>query len=292
MKTCPHCAQAEAVPIAYGYPSPEGMEAAERGEVVLGGCVVTGEDPRTICRACGSRWSASRDKTQTKISEELACYFANWDINLPAGSEAAGSRGAIFKAGWNIHYLFGQEDGERYIEFYAVHRMTNDRRHRIYESGRIEELETIQQLFIYDPKVEGSKEESERHCHEHNRRVAEELQDVGLYPEGDINTFLRTNQRGSVTSLSWVKWKIHEEWEASLPDRFNAARSAEEVSSDGTIHDYENSYSMHHKTVEATPAEVKELMERYKKAEQGLIVWDQETNSLVELDRPADAGGT
>jgi hypothetical protein len=87
-----------------------------------------------------------------------------------------------------------------------------------------------------------------------------------------------------MTSVGWVKSKIHEEWEASLPDRFDVERAQEDAGPDGMIRDYENSYSMHHSTVEASPAEVKELLERYKKADAGLIRWDQEKQRLQEVD--------
>jgi hypothetical protein len=50
------------------------------------------------------------------------------------------------------------------------------------------------------------------------------------------------------------------------------------------IRDYENSYSMHHKTVEATTEEVKQLMDRYKRAQAGLIPSDEEHQELNELD--------
>ncbi len=40
------------LPIVYGYPTPETFEAAQRGEVVLGGCVLTGDDPEWTCAAC------------------------------------------------------------------------------------------------------------------------------------------------------------------------------------------------------------------------------------------------
>ena len=42
------------LPIVFGFPMPEMLEAAERGEIALGGCVVTGEDPTHQCSACGS----------------------------------------------------------------------------------------------------------------------------------------------------------------------------------------------------------------------------------------------
>ena len=41
---CPRCG-ARAIPILRGLPSLEAFEAADRGEIALGGCVVTDEDP-------------------------------------------------------------------------------------------------------------------------------------------------------------------------------------------------------------------------------------------------------
>jgi hypothetical protein len=54
---CPECGSNEnVIPIIYGYPGPELREAAERGEVFLGGCVMTGDDPLWYCKACGRKW--------------------------------------------------------------------------------------------------------------------------------------------------------------------------------------------------------------------------------------------
>lgn len=56
-ETCPACGAADPAPIAYGLLGPEGFAAAERGEVVLGGCVEWGDDPDRQCRACHHRWA-------------------------------------------------------------------------------------------------------------------------------------------------------------------------------------------------------------------------------------------
>jgi hypothetical protein len=48
-------------------------------------------------------------------------------------------------------------------------------------------------MHMYDPKVPGSEEESRKRYLEHNQRVAQELRRLRLFPEGDINAFLRTN---------------------------------------------------------------------------------------------------
>ncbi len=52
--TCPRCgAFAPIVPMAFGYPTLETFLAAERGELALGGCVISGEDPTHRCSGCG-----------------------------------------------------------------------------------------------------------------------------------------------------------------------------------------------------------------------------------------------
>ena len=50
---CPACGAADPVPIVYGLPGLDLFEAAERGEVVLGGCLVGSESPEFECRGCG-----------------------------------------------------------------------------------------------------------------------------------------------------------------------------------------------------------------------------------------------
>lgn len=51
---CARCGSAEAVEILYGYPSIEMGGAADRGEIVLGGCIVGDESPDYQCRDCRS----------------------------------------------------------------------------------------------------------------------------------------------------------------------------------------------------------------------------------------------
>jgi hypothetical protein len=53
--TCSSCAATDLVAIVYGYPDPELFEAADCGEVELGGCVIYGNDPKWSCRVCGTR---------------------------------------------------------------------------------------------------------------------------------------------------------------------------------------------------------------------------------------------
>ena len=91
-----------------------------------------------------------------------------------------------------------------------------------------------------------------------------------------------------MASVDWVKWKIHEEWAESLPHRYDPDKAAKDVDAGGVIRNYENSYDMHHAIAEATPQEIKVLIERQKKAEQGLIVWDEEIQKLRDLNEKGE----
>lgn len=57
MIICPKCKSKDVVEILYGMPSYEAIEAYERKEVILGGCLVTDNDPDYGCLCCNHRWS-------------------------------------------------------------------------------------------------------------------------------------------------------------------------------------------------------------------------------------------
>jgi len=58
VEACPRCGD-EAVRIAYGLPTGRTFAAAERGEIVLGGCLITGQDPDRAYLSCHHHWRSS-----------------------------------------------------------------------------------------------------------------------------------------------------------------------------------------------------------------------------------------
>lgn len=52
---CPRCG-ALGLPIVYGLPGPDLFEAAERGEVALGGCELSFDNPLWRCSSGECRW--------------------------------------------------------------------------------------------------------------------------------------------------------------------------------------------------------------------------------------------
>jgi len=53
---CPSCNSDNVAAIAFGYPGPEMIEEADRGDIVLGGCCVEEDDPEWHCKDCAHEW--------------------------------------------------------------------------------------------------------------------------------------------------------------------------------------------------------------------------------------------
>ena len=59
-KQCPECHdKGSIVEIAYGYPGIEMIEKYEKGEIKLGGCLVSEDNPDWHCNKCGHEWSGA-----------------------------------------------------------------------------------------------------------------------------------------------------------------------------------------------------------------------------------------
>jgi hypothetical protein len=68
--SCPGCGSSDLARIMYGLPieSAALTKAIERGEVALGGCCVSGDDPEWRCNACHTDFSpATRRSRRRKV---------------------------------------------------------------------------------------------------------------------------------------------------------------------------------------------------------------------------------
>jgi hypothetical protein len=127
-----------------------------------------------------------------RIQARFAEAFSAWGLALPDRAVERGEPGLVRGAGWTIRFIVGADGEGPYVEYYATHRMTSDSRARIYASGRVQELDAIWEAYVWDPKTPGDEDRARRRYLDHNRRIAAELKELGLYPVGDINAFLRT----------------------------------------------------------------------------------------------------
>lgn len=58
---CPACGSADVIPILHGLPDHDMFQAAERGEIAIGGCVIHSSSPTDVCRACDTEFGSFAD---------------------------------------------------------------------------------------------------------------------------------------------------------------------------------------------------------------------------------------
>ena len=58
---CTNCGSKNTIRIVYGYPSQETLEIAKNGKVVLGGCIISDNDPAWHCNDCSNNWGRRED---------------------------------------------------------------------------------------------------------------------------------------------------------------------------------------------------------------------------------------
>ena len=78
-----------------------------------------------------------------KIESCFNSIFSNWKISLPRDDCYNRRCGKLVKSGWVIYYLFGKDDDGEYMDYYALHRMTDDSHVRIYANGHRESLPSL-----------------------------------------------------------------------------------------------------------------------------------------------------
>ena len=84
---CPKCKSENIIPIMYGYPASEAMEAAVAGELKLGGCEVyiDGCDmPDKFCKDCEFEWSVDHFLAEDIVKVRLNKIAARWPAKAVA----------------------------------------------------------------------------------------------------------------------------------------------------------------------------------------------------------------
>ena len=133
-------------------------------------------------------------------------YFSNWKIELPNENLNKRLNGYIQQSGWLIQYCFGTENSIEYLDFYASHRMTNDRHVRIYENGEIIYLPAFWESYTV-----GSKERGKEAFEKNSMEVTKLLLEKG-FDKFTINMVLQSGmlENKIVEAASLLAKELHQ----------------------------------------------------------------------------------
>lgn len=123
-----------------------------------------------------------------EIERYFKDYFARWSITLPSNAVARRAPGHLFEKGWHIGFIWGADEQGEYLEFLAQHRMTNDRRQRVYATGEVKDMPVPVPMYVIPAHAtpEQQAEIAKRHRTSY-RRESQKLRELGLLPPAGQN---------------------------------------------------------------------------------------------------------
>ena len=135
----------------------------------------------------------SDEKAPERIQDAFAERFQHFDLRLPDENVHDRRKGSMpYGGSGRIYYIFGEEDGREYLEYYAYHRM-GESHGLIWEDGTRESLPELCSMFGFDPKIPGDKERKEAEMQRRYRETLEDLIEKGLFDNEPVPGSLAIN---------------------------------------------------------------------------------------------------
>ena len=142
-----------------------------------------------------SKFNRMNDLEQ--LRQQFNRHFHKWKIELPIDSMLPGEVWLIVQKGWTIWVLIEKDadNNRQYLDYYAMHRMTNDRHLRLCNDGNVIDLPTMLGYICYP--AEASKKEKEAakaKYYEYNQNVQRLLDKKGFVMTKEAHGSARINR--------------------------------------------------------------------------------------------------
>jgi hypothetical protein len=136
------------------------------------------------------------DEQIAALEERFAERMGGTGIRLPSGAAQRREPGHIFERGWHISYLWGQEDGEEYLELLVQGFAIDDAHVRWWASGREERLPAPDEWIAIPPSASSAEiSDATAAVGAGNKTIYDELRERGLLPpEGKNLPLIEANE--------------------------------------------------------------------------------------------------
>ena len=128
-----------------------------------------------------------------ELEEEFARQFPSHpETRLPEENVRERRKGSLPYGSGRLFYVFGEENGREYLEYYAYHRMGDDHG-KIYGDGEFVGLPELCSMYGYDPKVPGAQERKRAAMEREYRETLDDLVAKGLFDNEPVPNSLAVN---------------------------------------------------------------------------------------------------
>lgn len=116
-----------------------------------------------------------------KIQEVFTERFGHIPLKIPDDDLVNRRKGSMAYGSGRIFYIFGEEEGREYLEYYAHHRIGGDSHEKIYDDGESVSLPDLESMIVYNPDIPGDKERQEVKNAEEYQKTLDDLNDKGMF---------------------------------------------------------------------------------------------------------------
>lgn len=114
------------------------------------------------------------------------------ETRLPGENVRERRKGSLPYGSGRLYYVFGEEDGKEYLEYYAYHRM-GESHGRIYDDGAMVGLPELCSMYGYDPEVPGDEERKRAEMQREYQETLDDLIAKGLFDDEPVPGSLAIN---------------------------------------------------------------------------------------------------
>ena len=134
-----------------------------------------------------------RKRSLERIQEAFTRELSSFDLRLPEENLRERRKGSLpYARSGRLYYVFGEENGREYLEYYAYHRMGDDHG-RIYDDGEFVGLPELCSMYGYNPNIPGDREREQAEMEREYRETLDDLVAKGLFEDEPIPGSLAVN---------------------------------------------------------------------------------------------------
>jgi len=125
-------------------------------------------------------------KSLEKIQEVFIGRYGHIPLKIPDEDLVNRAKGSMPYGSGRLFYIFGEEEGREYFEYYSHHRIGGNGHGKIYEDGESLSLPTLETGFAYNPNIPGDAERKRAENAEEYRKTLEDLNAKGMFSSGPV----------------------------------------------------------------------------------------------------------